>query len=103
MKKAVEQHRSVPTGEDKAISQRPIGLGRIEPQMVIEEFKGRRRESHRRSGVPAPGGLDRVDSQKADGVFDLFAQFGGAVAGHRFSHLKRYKQGCGLVRMQQSR
>ena len=59
-KSRIEQHRSMPVGEHKAVAIRPIGVAGIVAKVFIEQEKGQRRQSHGRSRMAAVRLLHRV-------------------------------------------
>ena len=68
MKQTIQQHRGMTARKDKPIPIDPLGIGRIVLQVLRPEDIGRRGESHRSTGMPGIGLLDRVHGKRSNGV-----------------------------------
>ena len=64
----VEEHRSVPGGQDEAVAVDPPGIGRVVLQVPRPEGIGRGRRPHRQAGMARLCLLDGVRRQKPDRV-----------------------------------
>ena len=60
----VEREAGVAGGEDEPVAAGPVRVGRVVPQVALEEQVRRRREAHRRAGVAVADLLDRVHGQR---------------------------------------
>ena len=69
--KRVQQHRSMPSAQHKAIAIRPIGLRRVDLDEVLEEHRSHIRHAHGHSGMARLRSLDRVHRERADRVRHL--------------------------------
>ena len=64
----VEQHRTVAVGQDEAVAVRPLRVCGVVAQVALPQRDGDLRHAHRHARMSAPGGLDGVHGEGADGV-----------------------------------
>ncbi len=77
----VEQHRAVSGREDEAVAVGPVGVGRVEFQVFLEQHGGDVGHAHRHAGVAGVRGLDRVDGQHAQRgrLGEMFGMLGAKI------------------------
>ena len=68
VQQAVEQHGRVPVRQHEAVTVGPVGIGRIELQVVAEQHGGGIGHAHRGAGMAAVGGVHGINGQRADAV-----------------------------------
>ena len=68
MEHAVEQHRAVTGGQDKAVAIRPRGIARIMFQEAGPQDIGRRRQSHRRARMTGLRLFHGIHGKHANGI-----------------------------------
>src|SRR5689334_307653 len=68
MQQAVEQHGTMSSGEDKAITVWPRGIGRRVLQETGPEHIGHRGRAHGHARMPRIGFLDPIHSEEANGI-----------------------------------
>ena len=60
VKKRIEEHGTMPTGEDETVASRPFGVARVVTQMPRPDRVSHRRRPHRESGMARVGLLNGV-------------------------------------------
>ena len=68
MQQAVQQHRSMTGGKNKAISVNPLRIFRIELQVFRPKGVSHSGSAHRHAGMSGIGILNAVGRKEADGV-----------------------------------
>ena len=71
MQQAVEQHRRVAVGENKAVAIVPLRVFRIVLKEIVPQHLCDIGHAHRRAGVAGVGFLDCIHTQGADGVSEF--------------------------------
>ena len=64
----IDQHRSMAGGQNEPVAVRPVGIGRIELQEILEQHGRGIGHAHRHAGVAAIGGLHGVHGKRPDGI-----------------------------------
>src|SRR5215510_16415697 len=64
----IEQHRSMPVGQDEAVPIRPNRVVRVEPQKPLPECVNLWRQRHCGAGVSGVGLLDGINRERSDGI-----------------------------------
>jgi hypothetical protein len=75
-----QQHRGVTVGEQEPIAVRPNRILRVETHDPVPKRVDKRRQRHRRAGMPGLRLLDRIDRQRANAIDRQLVQL---RAGHR--------------------
>src|SRR5437867_3472182 len=81
VEKGVQEHRAMTCGEHEAVAVRPVGIPRVEAQVLRKEIEGIIGGPHRQAGVAGPGLLDGVDGQRLEGVDRQSGQLGALGCG----------------------
>ena len=68
MQQGINQHGPVPIGQHKAVSIRPVRVGGVVAHHAVPENFGNVCHSHRSAGMAGVCGLNRIHSQRANGV-----------------------------------
>jgi len=84
MQRGVQHHRGVARGEDKTVTVRPPGVGRIVLEKAVKDHIGQGGRTHRCARVPGIRFLDRVHRQEAESVDTAVDQFRPILRVHRF-------------------
>ncbi len=88
VEKGVKQRRCVAARENEAIPGRPVGVSRVDPEIVPPEDKDGSGKPHGRSGMSRVGLLNDVNGEHAKGIdrpeFDLWGQEGVSHGGISF-------------------
>ena len=69
MQQAVEQHRTMPGRQDKAVAVGPVRIIRIVPEKFGPQYIGHVSHAHRHAGMPRIGGLNRIHTECAYCVY----------------------------------
>ena len=72
VQQAVEQHRGVAVGENKAVTVVPGGIVRVVLQEVVPQHFGNIGHAHRCAGMARIGFLHGIHAEGADGIGELF-------------------------------
>ncbi len=104
MRQTVLEHRAVTGRLNVAVAVDPAVVGRIELHKLGVERVTDRRCAQRHSGMPGTGGLERVDSQRANGIDGAFLQrLTGGCLGHSFLHSDAFVTMPRVISKQHSR
>ena len=71
MQQRVQQHRAVTVRQDKAVTVKPLGVGRVVAQMVVPHDFGDFRHTHRGARVSGFGFFHRIHGQRPDRVCEI--------------------------------
>ncbi len=74
VQQAVEQHRGVTVGENKAVAVVPCRIGRVMLEEIVPQHFSDIGHAHWRAGMAGVGFLYRIHAQGADGVGKLFTR-----------------------------
>ena len=79
LQQRVDQHRAVAVAQHEAVAVRPVGIGRVVPEVAVPQHLGNVGHAHRGAGMAGLRFFNGVDSQHADGVGHLAGKLGGWV------------------------